>query len=104
MKTTIINIYTSQESYVYIGRPGPFGNPHPVFNPTKHWTFCKLCNKAHTRKEAIEAYKTDFYKRIKTDTNFLEQIKQLKGKTLGCYCKPQACHGDVIIEFLSQLT
>ena len=25
-------------------------------------------------------------------------LYQVKGKTLGCWCKPQNCHGDVIAE------
>jgi hypothetical protein len=25
---------------------------------------------------------------------------ELQGKTLGCWCKPLACHGDVIVEIL----
>ena len=29
----------------------------------------------------------------------LRQIPlELKGKTLGCWCKPLACHGDVLAE------
>jgi hypothetical protein len=27
-------------------------------------------------------------------------LPTLKGKTLGCWCKPEACHGDVLVEFI----
>ena len=27
-------------------------------------------------------------------------LEPLRGKVLGCYCKPLACHGDVIVELL----
>lgn len=27
-------------------------------------------------------------------------IEALRGKNLGCWCKPEACHGDVLIELL----
>jgi hypothetical protein len=30
-----------------------------------------------------------------------DNIGELKGKTLGCWCKPEACHGDVLVEFSS---
>jgi hypothetical protein len=30
----------------------------------------------------------------------LRKIEELKGKVLGCFCKPNACHGDVIKEYL----
>ena len=26
--------------------------------------------------------------------------RQLQGKTLGCFCKPDPCHGDIIKEYL----
>ena len=29
-----------------------------------------------------------------------EGNEKLKGKVLGCYCKPEACHGDIIVDFL----
>ena len=29
-------------------------------------------------------------------------VNELRGKTLGCWCCPEACHGDVIIEKLSK--
>jgi hypothetical protein len=27
-------------------------------------------------------------------------LPELAGKTLGCWCKPQSCHGDVLVELL----
>ena len=31
-----------------------------------------------------------------------EQVNELSGKTLVCYCKPHSCHGDVLIELLGE--
>lgn len=28
--------------------------------------------------------------------------RELTGKTLGCFCKPQACHGDILIEMMQK--
>lgn len=30
----------------------------------------------------------------------LESIEELRGKTLGCWCKPEQCHGDVLVQIL----
>jgi len=30
----------------------------------------------------------------------LADLQELRGKTLGCWCKPLACHGDVLVELL----
>jgi hypothetical protein len=27
----------------------------------------------------------------------------LRGKTLGCFCKPHPCHGDIIAAYLDSL-
>ena len=91
MKTTAVNI--RYEAYdVYIGRAGKgqsgyFGNPFP------------LLDKAN-RGSTLEKYKAYFDKRIETDIEFKEKIQSLKGKRLGCFCKPHPCHGDIIAEYL----
>lgn len=88
VKTTVVNIY--QSSYdVYIGRAGhgkdgTFGNP---FSDKR-------------RELNIESFKIYFYDRINEDVHFRQQVLQLKGKTLGCFCAPKPCHGHVIAEYL----
>lgn len=35
--------------------------------------------------------------------DFNEKLQALRGHTLGCHCKPYACHGDVLAEYLNKL-
>lgn len=35
--------------------------------------------------------------------HLLNDLHELKGKTLGCFCSPLACHGDVLVELVNQL-
>ncbi len=35
---------------------------------------------------------------IKTQPELMDSLYELKGKTLGCWCAPRACHGDILIE------
>lgn len=65
---------------------GCFGNPFTV--------------KEYGREGCIERYKKYFECRIKNDSDFREAILSLKGKVLGCFCKPLDCHGDIIKEWL----
>ena len=65
---------------------GCFGNPYPVGT--------------YGREKCLELYRDYFYKRIEEDTAFREAVLSLKGKTLGCFCKPLECHGDIIKEWL----
>lgn len=32
-----------------------------------------------------------------------ESLKELEGKTLGCFCRPAKCHGDVLIKLYKRL-
>ncbi len=89
--TYVVNLYKEQYD-VYIGRPGKgqsgyFGNP---FNEG-------------SQEEKIRLFREHFYKRIKQDREFAKRVHKLKGKRLGCFCKPKLCHGDVIAEYLNGL-
>lgn len=33
--------------------------------------------------------------------SLLARLPELEGKALGCWCAPQPCHGDVLIEVLN---
>ena len=94
-KTRVVNLY--QEDYdVYIGRAGRgfdgyFGNP---FLP-EGW------HSSTERELAIAKYTEYFHRRVATDQTFAQRVLDLRGCTLGCFCKPMPCHGDVIAEFVN---
>ncbi|QLH82344.1 DUF4326 domain-containing protein [Halosimplex pelagicum] len=69
-----------------IGESGWLGNPYPKSD--------------HGREKCIELFREDFVERLQNDPEFRSAVKDLQGKTLGCYCKPKACHGDVIVRFI----
>ncbi len=50
-------------------------------------------------KDAILKYK----QYILSKPELLEDLHELKGKTLGCWCKPGPCHGDVLVELVREL-
>ncbi len=85
MKTTVVNIKEMPLFDVYIGRGGRWGNPFKI-------------GVDGTREEVIEKYKVW----ILSQPPLLNEISQLRGKVLGCWCKPKACHGDVIVELLEK--
>ena len=87
MKTTVVNIKKSK-CEIFCGRGSPYGNPFKI-------------GKDGDRKQVIEKYKEYFYKRL-TNPTFRDSVLSLKGKILGCYCKPLACHCDIIIEYLEK--
>lgn len=103
--TTVVNI-KHEDFDIYIGRGrcpktnelSEWGNPytHIKDNATL------ATHIVPTRKEAIELHYMDLRNRLVTDKFLLERFKLLKGKKLGCFCKPQSCHGDNIIKLLDE--
>ncbi len=81
-KTTVVNKRKAPYD-VYIGRGSKWGNPF-VIGPDGN------------REEVIRRYRVW----IKNQPELLKDIHELKCKVLGCFCKPQACHGDVLIELV----
>jgi len=92
--TKTVNIYNSDYD-VYIGRAGR-GNDGYFGNPFR-------LTSSRQRGATIQRYREYFYNRLETDPDFKRRVHELKGKTLGCFCKPSACHGDVIAEYLNNL-
>lgn len=71
---------------VYIGRPSVWGNPFEI-------------GKDGTREEVIALYR----EHIEFNTELYERAQlELRGKVLGCWCHPQACHGDVLAEIANR--
>ena len=87
-------VHCKKESYdVYIGRPSKWGNP---FTHLKGSTNAKYVKP--TRAEAIEAYRD--YILNGEGIHLLNDLGELEGKVLGCWCKPKSCHGDILVEIL----
>lgn len=78
----------SDPAYEYIGRGSYWGNPHATFA------------EGDSREEVIRKYAYDFHydKFLNIDP---KRVHELAGKRLGCFCKPAACHGDVLADFLN---
>lgn len=65
--------------------------------------FLKDVNNDEERDHVCNLYEEYFYDRIAKDENFRAGILSLKGKVLGCFCKPKRCHGDTIVKWLESI-
>ena len=71
---------------VYIGRGSPWGNPFVI-------------GQDGDRATVIRKYEAE----IRALPENITIIKQhLKGKDLVCFCKPQACHGDILLQIANE--
>lgn len=78
---------------VYIGRPSKWGNPFSH----RDGTIAKY--RVATRKEALTRYE----KYLLDSPELMESLHELKGKVLVCWCKPKACHGDILKKYVDKL-
>lgn len=84
--TRVVNLH--KEAYdVYIGRGSKWGNPFRI-------------GPDGTREQVIALYRAYILNR----EGLLTDLPELQGKVLGCYCKPDACHGDVLKELADAQT
>ena len=90
-KTTVV--HCRKEPFdIYIGRPSKWGNPFSHQNDTKAEFVVS------TRKEAVSRYEEYLRK-----GPLMDDIHELDGKALGCWCKPRSCHGDVLVRLVDEL-
>jgi Domain of unknown function (DUF4326) len=93
MTTRVVNCKGGNRNYdVYSGRwnyqireSSKWRNPFPA--------------KKYGREKCIEMYREYIMNR----PELLSLIPiELKGKVLGCWCKPEKCHGDILVELKLQ--
>lgn len=87
-KETTYALRRSTPVYEYIGRGSYWGNPYSLLT-------------GESREEVIRKFKYDFeYEKFPNKEK--SEVYKLAGKRLGCFCKPDACHGDVLADFLNE--
>jgi hypothetical protein len=87
-------VHCKKEKYdVYIGRAVPrsgmkasvWGNPF-------------VLGKDGTREEVMVKYRAW----LMGNAELLARLPELRGKILGCWCAPLACHGDILSEMANR--
>lgn len=78
---------------VYIGRPSEWGNPF------SHQKGTRAEFLVGSREEAVQRYE----EWIRGNPELLARLSELRGKVLGCWCAPKACHGDVLVKLLEEM-
>lgn len=93
MPTRIVNL--NKEPYdVYIGRGSKWGCPYTIIKDRP--TLAKEI--VDSKEEALSKYK----EYVLNTPELMESLDELDNKVLGCFCKPEPCHGDVLLELIAQ--
>lgn len=86
-KALVVNVRSAAYD-VDITRATKWGNPFTHIKDAK----TRAQHVVATRAEAIAKYE----EWVQQQPHLMAALPTLKGKVLGCYCKPLACHGDVL--------
>jgi hypothetical protein len=87
-------VHCKKDKYdVYIGRAvsrsglkaSVWGNPF-------------IIGKDGPREEVMEKYRAW----LMSNPELLKKVAELRGKVLGCWCAPLACHGDILAELANR--
>ncbi len=114
MNPHVVNVKTAYAGYIYIGRAMPSrGLEASIYaNPFSHNSKAKGIISVSTREMAV-----DYYRRWLTGEmhpNRYDQRKAIldaiptlalqmsRGFKLGCWCAPQLCHGEVLVELVEK--
>src|SRR5262245_17461163 len=104
--TRVVNIH-KEPCTVYIGRKR-FGMHYGNIAAMKEGTLATL--QFGTRREALMAFHAWLAGTAHLDIEperrewILANLEGLRGESLGCTCKPQACHGDVYRVLLGEIS
>jgi len=83
METLVVHC-KKHEFDIYIGRPGPWGNPFRE-------------GVDGSRRQVIEQFRIWFLTSQDEKAIWMRNnVRNLAGKRLGCWCSPKPCHGTVL--------
>jgi hypothetical protein len=84
-----------QDCDIYIGRQCTLGGWNLA---TSKWANPFSIASVGSAAAAVSKYRSYILKR----QHLLDCLPELSGKVLGCWCKPNVCHGDVLVELFKE--
>jgi hypothetical protein len=89
------------DGIIYCGLAWAGWEASPLGNPCRKGFKCSVCKEVHkTPGETLPCYKYWLFNSIvQENPSVLNEMKKLKSNSiLGCWCSPQRCHCEIIIE------
>ncbi len=85
-----------QDCDIYIGRKINMGGWNL---PQSKWANPYKIKDIESIDKCLQLYE----EYIRSNKILMMSLSELQGKTLGCWCKPKKCHGDILIKLLKEL-
>lgn len=103
-----LKIWTEDTNNIYVGRAGVvfiknddgererFPKKSSIFaNPFK-------IGKHGDRTEILNKYRKYMIEKLYNDTSLQKELFKLKGKNLGCWCAPEPCHANILLDLIKK--
>ena len=87
------NVYIGRRGVVFIDKKRFPESSSRFANPFK-------VGRDGTREEVLVKYRAWMEDQLRSSETLRAELCLLKGKTLGCWCCPEKCHGDILLEFI----
>ena len=102
-----LRVWMNDPNNVYIGRAGiVFVNTgdskERCPKTASKWANPFAISATMTREMSLEQYETYIRDKLNRGEIKVEELLALEGKQLGCWCKPEACHGDVLVLLIAE--
>ena len=95
MSIKVVNCNSKRDNFtMYIGRNFAGMPASPFHNPFR-------IGPDGDRQQVIEKFAAYWYAPEQAELRLLAQIQISYFEILGCWCKPEACHGDIIAGYLN---
>lgn len=108
-----IQEWMNHPNHEYIGRRGiVFINKERFPKQDSIWANPFKIGRDGTRDDVLckyekllrdKLYTNDVNKAADAAAIYKEDLLKLDGKILGCWCKPEPCHGDVLLKLIEEL-
>jgi hypothetical protein len=82
--------WLKDENHLYIGRDMSFY--------VKGAKASKWQNPFPVKKCGLEQSLSLYEEYVQNNSELMASLHELEGKTLGCWCKPGICHGDILLD------
>lgn len=95
--------WIADSNNIYIGRKGIVfvdGERFPKYDSI--WANPYKIDTNNDRKSVLKKYKKYIKAKLDQDEDLIVKLKKLQGKNLGCWCHPEACHGDILVELMDE--
>jgi hypothetical protein len=92
-----------KETNVYIGRARVVfidGIRYPFEDSI--WANPYKNTETQSREQVLKLYRVYIEEKLKSNPLLVKELMKLYGKKLGCWCKPECCHGDILVELINK--